>query len=50
MSINRLQSNANADEQVKQLRTLFQLFQMLVYIYVLTRKKTVFYEKDTIMN
>ena len=48
--ISRLRLNANAfafafDEQVKQLRMLFQLFQALVYICVLTVNKTICYEK-----
>ena len=37
------------DEQVKQLRTLFQLFQTLVYICVLTVNKT-FFTKKTQLN
>ena len=47
----RLRSNASVfafafDEQVTQLRTLFQLFQTLVYICVLTVNKTIFTKKD----
>jgi len=52
--INRLRSNANAfvfafNEQVKQLRTLFQLFPTFVYVCMLTVNKTIFYDKDTLL-